>query len=598
MRFILIINILVILFLLNNPSFSDDKTRRIDRSTWIEQNENQPGFAPYRYEQEPSVFNIQLDPGFQTDSYIIGPEIPTMISGFYDYKTNGETNHYIQIDPEDTLLYNAIDVIADSLDPTGTTSRRTYYSASTNGGITWNFFGQVPEIRSGYPVLKLKNSKAIIANHSTATGVLNVNLYEDIVPQGGTFIEYLGTNPAGIWPQIAMLSNGNAVVLSRPQHITGSDYDTLFTQIWNGTSLGPKSIMYVSEPPYAGTVGSNMRYNIATNGAGLVTVAISSVQEDDTLGNSKIWQRTSTDNGVTWGPLQLVFTPFLEGDDTIAVAGGSDLVYKPNSNEWYYSLSATANNLFSEGRIYIIKSDGTRHTMTTTAEVGGTSNFLQPMAFVFTLDQPSLGWSSDGNILYCVYAVVKPDTGASGFNSRDVYYQRSTDNGVTWGVPIQVTNTPLIDECYASISDYNRSNPYDLNFTYMKDPGVGPSAFNGGNPTAPPSRNHQIYRKISQANVIGISNNQIDLKDYKLNQNYPNPFNPNTTISYNLVKSSFVTLKIYNVLGKEVKTLVNEYQQSGINEINFNASELSSGVYFYRISAGEFSDLKKMMLIK
>jgi hypothetical protein len=221
-----------------------------------------------------------------------------------------------------------------------------------------------------------------------------------------------------------------------------------------------------------------------------------------------------------------------------------------------------------------------------------------PMAFVFSLDQPSLGWSSDGTVLYCVYAVVKPDLGASGFNSRDVYYQRSIDNGATWGVPIQITNTPTIDECYASVADWNQSNPYDLNFTYMKNEVVGPCSFNGGSPLAPPSLNSQIYRKVSQANVIGISNNQIDLKDFRLNQNYPNPFNPSTKISYNLVKDGFVTLKIYDALGKEVKTLVNEFQQSGLREINFNASGLSSGIYFYRINAGDFSDLKKMMFIK
>jgi len=85
---------------------------------------------------------------------------------------------------------------------------------------------------------------------------------------------------------------------------------------------------------------------------------------------------------------------------------------------------------------------------------------------------------------------------------------------------------------------------------------------------------------------------------YVLYQNYPNPFNPSTTIRYELPKASYVTLKIYNVLGQEVATLVNEEKPAGNYEVNFNASNLSSGVYFYKIKAGSYVETKKMNLIK
>ena len=81
-------------------------------------------------------------------------------------------------------------------------------------------------------------------------------------------------------------------------------------------------------------------------------------------------------------------------------------------------------------------------------------------------------------------------------------------------------------------------------------------------------------------------------------QNYPNPFNPSTKISYNLVKNGFVSLKVMDILGREVKSLVNEYQPAGVKEINFNASGLPSGIYFYSIKTEGFSDVKKMMLVK
>ncbi|HUI28941.1 MAG TPA: T9SS type A sorting domain-containing protein [Candidatus Acidoferrales bacterium] len=85
---------------------------------------------------------------------------------------------------------------------------------------------------------------------------------------------------------------------------------------------------------------------------------------------------------------------------------------------------------------------------------------------------------------------------------------------------------------------------------------------------------------------------------FSLSQNYPNPFNPSTKISYGLPKSSFVTLKIYDVLGREVKTLVDERETAGDHAVTFNAGNLPSGVYFYRMTAGNFAETKKLMVIK
>jgi len=85
---------------------------------------------------------------------------------------------------------------------------------------------------------------------------------------------------------------------------------------------------------------------------------------------------------------------------------------------------------------------------------------------------------------------------------------------------------------------------------------------------------------------------------YDLSQNYPNPFNPMTKISYALPQDGFVTLKIYDVVGREVKTLVNEFKKASSYSIDFNASELTSGVYYYKLSSENFSSVKKMLLIK
>ena len=99
-------------------------------------------------------------------------------------------------------------------------------------------------------------------------------------------------------------------------------------------------------------------------------------------------------------------------------------------------------------------------------------------------------------------------------------------------------------------------------------------------------------------NLVNILTGEMNLSTYQLIQNYPNPFNPTTTISYNLPKSGLVNLVIYDVLGKEIKRLVSEYKQAGSYKINFDASALASGVYFYSLRANDFVSTKKMLLLK
>ncbi|MHA2101430.1 MAG: T9SS type A sorting domain-containing protein, partial [Candidatus Kariarchaeaceae archaeon] len=87
-------------------------------------------------------------------------------------------------------------------------------------------------------------------------------------------------------------------------------------------------------------------------------------------------------------------------------------------------------------------------------------------------------------------------------------------------------------------------------------------------------------------------------KLYSLSQNYPNPFNPSTIIKYQIPQLSFVTIKVYDVLGSEIITLVNEEKPLGSYEVEFNAANLPSGIYFYRLQAGNFVETKKMVLMK
>jgi hypothetical protein len=122
------------------------------------------------------------------------------------------------------------------------------------------------------------------------------------------------------------------------------------------------------------------------------------------------------------------------------------------------------------------------------------------------------------------------------------------------------------------------------------------------NRNAPVSRKDTIEFLItSNDGIMMIKSfifNYTGPKEFKLEQNFPNPFNPTTTIQYQLPQDSRVTLKVYDILGSEVITLVNEEQEAGYKEVKFNASYIASGMYVYRLTADKFVSVKKMVVVK
>ncbi len=147
----------------------------------------------------------------------------------------------------------------------------------------------------------------------------------------------------------------------------------------------------------------------------------------------------------------------------------------------------------------------------------------------------------------------------------------------------------------------------DGGFSWVNCPTPQPSGFisdiffiNENTGWAVEGNNGNIFKTTTggcnTVNIV-INNNQLPEKNY-LHQNYPNPFNPTTNIQFDLPKDGFVSLKIYEISGREVATLVNEFRNAGSYLAGFNASHLSSGVYFYTIKAGSFEETKRMVLIK
>lgn len=105
-------------------------------------------------------------------------------------------------------------------------------------------------------------------------------------------------------------------------------------------------------------------------------------------------------------------------------------------------------------------------------------------------------------------------------------------------------------------------------------------------------------RKFRTQQAASVAVNNALPTEYQLLQNYPNPFNPNTMISFTLKDGGTTSLKVYDVLGREVGTVVNEYLAAGAYSFQFNAENLTDGVYFYQLTSGKFSAVKKMLLVK
>jgi len=148
----------------------------------------------------------------------------------------------------------------------------------------------------------------------------------------------------------------------------------------------------------------------------------------------------------------------------------------------------------------------------------------------------------------------------------------------------------LVDQSgtVVAVNNETSSNPFTLTA-----PGPGTYTVNAG---------HKSPLKWDSTSVTiiitDLGENTLNPSEFMLYDNYPNPFNPSTTIRYSIPEASFTTLSVYDALGNEVSFLVNESKSVGTYEVEFNATNLSSGIYYYTLQSGSFSSTKKMILTK
>lgn len=530
----------------------------------------------------------------------VGEKWTKLYSMTYDYQTNGSVRYIAQDPSAPSNLLCIIMAQQDSNTAAGV-GRYVYFSYSTDNGNTWS--GGTDAIdnsaANGFPCLSLRvtgsGSVPIVAMHiSSAVGS---RVYQDATFGGFGWAQVSSIPPMTgaaqpIWPHVAGTTNGNIVLAAAPNATPFPGQVTTY----NGSSWAP----WTAYPNMGGPSGN---FEVASGTGGMVGVF--GFDYNGGSGTNAVTYLKSTNNGTSWDAGTTIFTNQIDGADTLYnfIEGGRQATFvgvEPHFVFGVYSNSAYSDTAVgSRGIVYpkpkilhwspstgITTVASHSNILTLTDSVNGVN--------VAPLCQPTITKTANGTLVCAFTAYLKGNKqqtiNGQMASAGEILTSISTNGGLTWSIPLNRTNSPAIEEKHPSLMPI--TNVDSLKIYYVRDMMAG-SWVNDPSWGARP-----VYGIYKTAPLTGIREDVQNATDFKLFQNYPNPFNPTTTISYSLRTSGFVTLKVYDMLGKEVATLVNGIQTSGPKEVVFDGQNLSSGMYFYTINAGDFRDTKRMMLVK
>ncbi len=420
-----------------------------------------------------------------------------------------------------------------------------YYKRSIDGGATFEADMQL--------------TFDTLYSHNSAIAVSGSNVY--IVwydgRDGNTELYYKLSNDNGdTWTADTRLTNNSGKSWHPSVTVNGS----VVQIVWHDDTPGNNEIFYKRSDDGGNTWTADMQLSNTAGSSNLPGIAVSgSVVHvcwyDSTAGNWEIYYKRSTDGGTTWGvDTRLTNNTASSLYSTIAVSGSIvHIAWTDNRN----------------GPLSILYKRSTN---------GGTS-WGSDIAMVkhnqYSLF-PSL--AVNGSTVHLVFQNLS--------NNLDICYKKSTNSGASWGsgswgTQVQLTNNPSNSQIPSiAVSGSN----IHVSFRDDRD------------------GNNEIYYKrylSGGAGPLAVTNINTGIPNvYSLSQNYPNPFNPSTKIKFALPSTSFAKLVVFDALGRELETLVNEQLNAGTYEAVWSANKFSSGVYFYTLTTSEFTQTNKMILTK
>lgn len=479
----------------------------------------------------------------------------------------------------------------------GFATRATAYLFSNDFGATWTFLGDVPGTgRSGFPaVFGLPNGAAAVSNHNNTNGsTTHTKLNYD---QGAGFGVFTEIDPG--------VTSGGDPIWSR--HVVTSNSRIVFGTSINGQVLSYTNTCTNAAPPgtfsgyqtYDGDQAETYSFAVAPNGRiGHAFIGSDNVNTNDAL------YRFSTDAGLTWSTAQIIYD-WPTGPDSLGVLRGISMVFG-NNNEPYVAFNVSplsATGFFptagSDIRVWSPAANGgvarviadTNSVRPWYPNTGSVSDAFLPIC------RPAIGRSSTGQGIFVAFLAATANIGTDTSRYFAGWFAHSINNGNSWIAPERMTPpTPVKDWRFVSISPTSNvtANVCKVQMFIQRDSLAG-THVNGA-----PIGNGLGVGITTNVPLTGINTvSNVVPGDFNLYQNFPNPFNPTTSIRFDMKVTSNVSLKVYNAQGQEVATLINnEVVNPGTKEVSFGGSDLSSGIYFYTLLAGDYKETKKMMLIK
>jgi hypothetical protein len=545
-------------------------------------------------EDKPFDPNVQYHPLPAPDwSRVTDVGTPTTLTGFYDYQSNGGALQHLRVNPANGKIHVTYMLSDDSTAAGLNSARRVAYAFSSNNGSTWNNFNnlRIPSRRAGFPTIDLLRGPnaglPVIVNHNVVNAAFSIQplAYVDSPEGAGAFSE-LNAPPDGgfatdqpIWPYVAGASDGSIVMAaSRSTAATAHYTRTADFATWAAWT----QVTQVTQ--------SGGRYPVQANGTGRVGMLFNTSNGTAALGN---WWLESTNNGLTWSTPVNLFGQRYVGTDTMNSYVHCDFVYNGDTPVFVFSEYVLNVNREDEEISFYSQPTGWKIAVphdTTKYKFDPVNQRFHALR----LGWPSIGMS--GSTIVVAYQAFQADTDRLGYHFSDLWYVASSNGGTTWGAPQRITNTPNVDERYPSVSKYNAAGQFNIVWS-QKNGRSGLYAFPGGADTV---RASQMFLRVSPIVFGGTSvdDGKGVANSFKLSQNYPNPFNPATRIDYTVAQAGPVSIKVYNELGQEVATLLNETLAPGSYQVTFDGKNLASGIYIYKMTAGSYVESKKMVLMK